>query len=52
MGELPEPYRSELFYFALRDELNRLQKGKPWKWAEVRCDIVVRHDPKHKAEQL
>jgi len=41
MGELPEPLRSDVFYFALRDELNRLQQGKFWKWAEVRCHVVV-----------
>lgn len=41
MNEIPQPYRDELFYFALRDRLNVLQKGKRWNWAEVRCDIVV-----------
>ncbi|KAH0840716.1 hypothetical protein AYO21_00630 [Fonsecaea monophora] len=41
MNDIPQPYRDVLFYFALRDRLDALQKGKRWKWAEVRCDIVV-----------
>ena len=41
MGDLPDPYRNELFYYVLADELNRMQKGKKWNWAEVRCDVVV-----------
>ena len=40
MGELSDPHRGELFYYVLRDEFNRVQKGKQWKWAEVRCDVV------------
>lgn len=41
MGELPDEYRNVLFYYVLRDEFNRMQRGKKWKWAEVRCDMVV-----------
>ncbi|KAH7065117.1 hypothetical protein B0J12DRAFT_613154 [Macrophomina phaseolina] len=41
MGELPKPARDILFYYGLRDELTRLQRGKSWNWAEVRCDMVV-----------
>lgn len=47
MGDIPNPYRDELFYYVLGDELNRMQKAqtqsrdrKNWKWAEVRCDVV------------
>lgn len=42
MGEIPSPWRDELFYYVLRGELTRMQQGKAWKWAEVRSDIVVR----------
>lgn len=41
MGELPRPHRDILFYYDLRDRLDALQRGKPWKWAEVRVDVVV-----------
>ncbi|KAF2137357.1 uncharacterized protein K452DRAFT_278583 [Aplosporella prunicola CBS 121167] len=41
MNTLPEPARSELFYYVIRDELTQRQKGKAWKWAEVRCDMIV-----------
>lgn len=41
MGELPKPARDILFYYGLRDEMTRLQCGKSWKWAEVRCDMVI-----------
>jgi hypothetical protein len=40
-NEIAKPYRDELFYYALRDRLDQLQKGKRWQWAEIRCDVVV-----------
>ncbi|KAL1963162.1 hypothetical protein VTN77DRAFT_8595 [Rasamsonia byssochlamydoides] len=51
-GELPQPWRDQLFYFALRDGLNALQQGKKWQWAEVRCDIVVGFVPNDNAYNL
>lgn len=41
MCDKPQPWHDELFYYVLRRELDRMQKGKAWKWAEVRCDLVV-----------
>lgn len=41
MCDAPQPWHDDLFYYVLRRELDRMQKGKSWKWAEVRCDMVV-----------
>lgn len=41
MCDAPQPWHDELFYYVLRRELDHMQKGKPWKWAEVRCGMVV-----------
>ena len=39
----PEPYASEIMYYAQYDLLERLSRGKEWKFVEVRPDAVVSH---------
>ncbi|ETS81730.1 hypothetical protein PFICI_06732 [Pestalotiopsis fici W106-1] len=41
MSDVHQPWHDELFYYVLHAELDKLQKGKSWKFAEVRCGPVV-----------
>lgn len=41
MDDTYQPWHDELFYYALHGELDKLQRGKSWKFAEVRCGPVV-----------
>lgn len=36
-----QPWHDTLFYYVLHHELDRMQKGKSWRFAEVRCAVVV-----------
>lgn len=45
MDPLPEPHRSQIFYFALQDLLRKASAGKRWTWAEVRPDAIVGFAP-------
>lgn len=47
MDPLPEPHRSQIFYFALQDLLRKASAGKRWTWAEVRPDAIVSSSPDH-----
>lgn len=42
LPRIPEPYRSQMFYYHEVDELDRLSKGKKWTWCDIRPDFVVR----------
>lgn len=37
----PKPWPDELFYYVLHNNLDEMQRGKNWMFAEVRCDIVL-----------
>ncbi|KAK6202226.1 hypothetical protein LQW54_008938 [Pestalotiopsis sp. IQ-011] len=41
MDDIYQPWHDELFYFALHGELDKLQQGNSWKFAEVRCGPVI-----------
>lgn len=38
---IPEPDRSELFYYQQYDKLKSLSEGKSWTWSEVRPDVII-----------
>jgi len=38
---IPEPERSELFYYHQHDKLNTLSEGKSWSWSNVRPDVII-----------
>jgi hypothetical protein len=38
---IPEPYASNIMYYAQFDLLEKLSKGKKWSFTEVRPDGVV-----------
>ncbi|KAF3004580.1 hypothetical protein E8E14_005571 [Neopestalotiopsis sp. 37M] len=41
MDNIYQPWHDELFYYRLHAELDKLQQGKYWKFAEVRCGPVL-----------
>ncbi|KAH0428099.1 3-oxo-Delta(4, 5)-steroid 5-beta-reductase-like protein [Colletotrichum camelliae] len=38
---IPSPYGDEIFYYGQVDIIKEAQKGKHWKWCEVRPDAIV-----------
>ena len=49
---IPEPYASNIFYYAQYDLLSRLAKSKPWSFNEIRPDAIVGFVPNHNAMNL
>ncbi|EJD42574.1 hypothetical protein AURDEDRAFT_115013 [Auricularia subglabra TFB-10046 SS5] len=45
MDPLPEPYRSQVFYFAFQELLRKASSGKSWTWAELRPDAIIGFTP-------
>jgi len=45
MDPLPEPMRSEVFYYALREVLEEGSKGKNWTWCDIRPDAIIGFSP-------
>jgi len=41
LPRIPEPWRSQNFYYNQTDWLDSQSNGKPWTWCEVRPDVVV-----------
>ncbi|KAI0161796.1 hypothetical protein GGR52DRAFT_561154 [Hypoxylon sp. FL1284] len=41
MSDVHQPWHDVLFYYVMHDELDKLQQGKSWKFAEVRCGPVL-----------
>jgi hypothetical protein len=41
MPRLPEPYASQIFYYAQVDHLAASSKGKSWKYCEIIPDVIV-----------
>lgn len=41
MDPLPEPYRSNVFYYNYQSTLRAASADKPWTWAEIRPDAIV-----------
>lgn len=41
LPRIPEPYRSQNFYYNQTDFLEAQSKGKQWTWCEVRPDVVI-----------
>ncbi|KAJ0413622.1 hypothetical protein BJY00DRAFT_296626 [Aspergillus carlsbadensis] len=42
---VPAPWGDEIFYYAQVDLLKEANKGKSWKWCEVRPDMIIGHVP-------
>ncbi|KAL4767076.1 hypothetical protein BDW60DRAFT_220823 [Aspergillus nidulans var. acristatus] len=42
---IPSPWGDEIFYYAQVDLIKEANKGKSWKWCEVRPDQIVGHVP-------
>ncbi|TVY42097.1 Short chain dehydrogenase [Lachnellula occidentalis] len=42
---IPEPDRSELFYYHQHDTLKSLSEGKTWTWTEIRPDVIIGYVP-------
>ncbi|KAL2784210.1 hypothetical protein BJX66DRAFT_317025 [Aspergillus keveii] len=42
---IPSPWGDEIFYYAQVDLLKEANKGKSWKWCEVRPDMIIGHVP-------
>jgi hypothetical protein len=38
---IPSPWGDEIFYYAQVDLLKEANKGKSWKWCEVRPDMII-----------
>jgi hypothetical protein len=38
---IPSPWGDEIFYYARLDLLKEANKGKSWKWCEVRPDMII-----------
>jgi hypothetical protein len=38
---IPAPYGDKIFYYGQVDLIKEAQKGKSWKWCEVRPDAIV-----------
>lgn len=49
---IPEPYASQMFYYAQCDELDALSKGKKWTWCDVIPDVVVGFVPQNNVYSL
>ncbi|MCJ1408086.1 hypothetical protein MMC19_002159 [Ptychographa xylographoides] len=46
---IPEPYASNVFYYAQYDELARLNVGQNWRFCEIRPDVIVGFVPQGNA---
>ncbi|KAL4934214.1 uncharacterized protein BDV17DRAFT_278540 [Aspergillus undulatus] len=42
---IPSPWGNEIFYYAQVDLIKEANKGKSWKWCEVRPDTIIGHVP-------
>ncbi|KAJ5271023.1 hypothetical protein N7505_006781 [Penicillium chrysogenum] len=42
---IPSPWGDEIFYYAQVDIIKEANKGKTWKWCEVRPDQIIGHVP-------
>ncbi|KAL3428757.1 hypothetical protein BDV09DRAFT_203925 [Aspergillus tetrazonus] len=42
---IPSPWGDEIFYYGQVDLIKEANKGKSWKWCEVRPDQIVGHVP-------
>ncbi|KAK0647305.1 Short chain dehydrogenase sirS [Lasiodiplodia hormozganensis] len=45
MDPLPEPYRSNVFYYNYQSTLRTASADKPWTWAEIRPDAIIGFSP-------
>ncbi|KZV91745.1 hypothetical protein EXIGLDRAFT_675760 [Exidia glandulosa HHB12029] len=52
MDPMPEPYRSEGWYYAFKEILREGSKDRAWTWCEVRPDIIVGFAPNGSANSL
>ena len=52
LPRIPEPYASDLFYFAQCDELRDLSKGKAWTWCDMIPDMIVGFVPQNNVYSL
>ena len=49
---IPEPYASNVFYYAQYDLLSRLSENKSWSFTEIRPDAIIGFVPNHNAMNL
>ncbi|OQE24005.1 hypothetical protein PENFLA_c010G10856 [Penicillium flavigenum] len=42
---IPSPWGDEIFYYAQVEVIKEANKGKSWKWCEVRPDQIIGHVP-------
>lgn len=52
MPRIPEPYASNVFYYAQYDTMKKLSKGKRWKFCEIRPDAIVGFVPQNNAMNI
>ena len=52
MPRIPEPYASNIFYYAQYDTMKRLSEGKKWKYCEIRPDAIVGFVPQNNAMNI
>ena len=48
----PEPYASNIFYYAQYDVMQRLSRSKPWTFCEIRPDAIIGFVPNNNAMNL
>ncbi|KAI9045668.1 uncharacterized protein KD926_008086 [Aspergillus affinis] len=49
VSRIPEPFANDIFYYAQIDLMNERNKGKSWKWADIRPDAIVGFVPQNNA---
>ena len=52
MPRIPEPYASDVFYYAQIDVMREMCKGKKWQWADIRPDAIIGFVPNNNAMNL
>ncbi|KAK4897070.1 hypothetical protein LTR28_001772 [Elasticomyces elasticus] len=52
LPRIPEPYASNVFYYAQRDIIERAAAGKAWTFCEIRPDAVVGFVPQNNAMNI
>lgn len=52
LPRIPEPFRSQNFYYNMCDWLEKESKGKSWTWCEVRPDMVPGFVPNNNVYSL
>lgn len=51
-SRIPEPWASNVFYYAQYDTMKRLSEGKSWTFCEIRPDAIIGFVPQNNAMNL